>query len=113
MQDFSFDDTEALFVRINATELSQAEGGYRLQLAEIEVYDDPNAEVPDIPEPEESEEPTPPAEPEEPDAERIVIKAGGLTSRRCIFSRIGTIRAWKAKRYPFTVTVILTRSSSL
>lgn len=92
-QDFSFDDTETWFVRINATKLSQAGGGYRLQLAEIEVYGNPDAEVSDIPEPKDPEEPQEPKpsaspEPEEPDAERIIIKADGKNVNITSFTNI-------------------------
>lgn len=91
VQDFSFDDTETWFVRVNATKLTRAEGGYRLQLAEIEVYGNPDEEVSDIPEPkdpEEPEEPKPSASPEEPDEERIIIKAAGKNVNITSFTNI-------------------------
>ena len=91
VQDFSFDDTETWFVRVNATKLTRAEGGYRLQLAEIEVYGNPDEEVSDIPEPkdpEEPEDPKPSASPEEPDEERIIIKAAGKNVNITSFTNI-------------------------
>ena len=44
VQEFVFTETEARYVRLNATKLSEADGGYRLQLAEFEVYNDSSAE---------------------------------------------------------------------
>ena len=44
-QRFVFEDAEARYVRLNVSGLSEAAGGYRLQLAELEIYGDPSAEA--------------------------------------------------------------------
>ncbi len=49
VQEFVFDNVDAKYVRLNATELSQTADGYRLQLAEIELMNDPYAEPDDDP----------------------------------------------------------------
>lgn len=69
VQTFVFDNIDAKYVRLNATELAEADGGYRLQLAEIEVFNNSGKE----PEEQPTVNPTDKPDTEEPADKEVVL----------------------------------------